>query len=119
MPNLEISSLHEKAVLYAKSSFNKFGEQTVSTAVEIDARWELGVALNIDLFSTTKEADGIVWVDRDITNHSLLYQGGKSDLPSPVTDLYEVIDFTKIPDIKGRHPERVCLVRKFNDTLPS
>jgi hypothetical protein len=119
MPSITRTTLNKKAVLYARGAFDKFGEQSVDEGIQIKARWELGSSWVIDNFSSTEEADGVVWVDRVVTKGSLLYKGGLADLPSPVTDLYEVVDYTEIPDTKGRDVERVVLIRRFRDALPT
>ena len=115
---MESSSLHQKAVLWTFSSYDNQGEAKVSAATEIDVRWEESVRETLDPKGNVIAADATVVVDRDIANHSIMWLGAEDDLASPPVDLYQVISFSKIPDVKGRNFRRVVLLMKYSDELP-
>lgn len=108
-----------KAVYWAFSSLDMHGQPTVSAATELDVRWEHGLAQEITPQTNPQSVDATVWVKQDVTVQSVMWLGALTDLPSPVTDVLEVIEFQKIPDIKGRDYERVALLRRYADSLPT
>jgi hypothetical protein len=119
MPSVEINSRKQKAVLYTIASYSEYGEQKVNAGVEIDVRWELQAFWAIDEFTKTSQVAGQVWVNQSIDRGSLLFKGSLAKVTSPATDLYEVVGYIEIPDIKGRHFERVVAVRAYKNALPT
>lgn len=119
MPPLETADLHQKVVLYEKSGApDRFGESKVKAAVEIDARWELVQRTITGPNGNPLAIDSVAVVDQDIPLGSLLWLGKKADLPSPVTNLREVVAKEETPDLKNRFTYREVLLRRYRDSLP-
>ena len=119
MPALEASSLHQKAILWERTGWDANGEPVVSAPVEIACRWERVQREMLSEQDTTIAVDREVWVDQEIPVGSMLWEGELIDLPSPATDVLQVIAATKIPDIKGRDFERTVMVRRYKESLPT
>ena len=124
MPAPEIFHRHQKAVLWAFDHYDDDGQPVVSsTAVEIDVRWEKTRREVVGPQGVPIATDATVAVDQDIAIGSLMWEGSINDIPGtsevPESDLYQVINFQKVPDIKNRYIRRVVTLMRFNDTLPT
>jgi len=108
-----------KAVYWAFSGYDAYGEPTVTTPVELDVRWEQGLAEEITPNLQPTAVDATAWVDRDVTVGSMFRIEALVDTPGTADEILEVVEFQKIPDIKGRLFERVVLLRKYKDSLPT
>lgn len=104
---------------WAKSSYDEYGAPTVSTPVELTVRWEQGLSQQIQTAAAPTSVDATVWVDRDIEVGSMFRLSALVDVPGTADEILEVVDFQKIPDIKGREFERVVLLRKYMELLPT
>jgi hypothetical protein len=121
MTVLEDDCLFQKAVLWMASATetNTSGERKVnSSKVEISVRWENSQQETTDGRGNTVSTIAKIWVDRDIEEGSILWLGKLRELPSTLSNLKKVVNFTKTPDIKGREFERTCTLAHHGDTLP-
>ena len=119
MVRFETTSRTQKAVLYASSTdHTSQGQKKVAAAVELDVRWEEGQSDALNDRGETIRIDATAVVDQDITVGSLVWLGAKDDLPSPVTDLKEVVSFSKIPNQKGTVFRRVVGLIRYSNALP-
>lgn len=121
MPALEVSSLHQKAVLWTAAGLDNENVVTINAAVEIDVRSERTRKQSADAQADPVATVQIVWIDREIAIRSIIWIGtleAWNDL-SAEADLKQVIAYKEIPDIKGREFERIVTLQKFGDSLPS
>lgn len=123
MTSLETSSLHQKAVLWEYSGLDRYGDVTVSSPSEIDVRWEKSVAENTGPETSAETSTIEVVVDQDIAIGSILRLGTLSSISdledSEIDELYQVVDNTKIPDIKGRSFYRSVTLNRRSNSLPT
>lgn len=115
MPPMETINLYEKAVLWEPIGLNQFAGPTVGSSasgVEICVRWEEKLNEDVGPESTPVSTPDVVFVDRVIAIGSQIRLGAKADLPSTLDKLREVIDYSEIPDIKGRCRQRTITLRK-------
>jgi len=122
MPPMESSDRNQFGVMWAPAGHTRTGDKKVSAGVELGLRWEDATETNRPNKSDEEQFDAMIVVGQDILVGSIFWKGKSDDLPSPVTDvtnLYEVIIFRKIPDVKGRNFRRTCLLKKWSDTLPT
>jgi hypothetical protein len=119
MPAIGKRNLKQDAVLWAASGTDDYGEVTVSAAIGIKVRWERENKEAIDALGATIAFEDAAFVDRDIADGSILWLGKLANLPNQPEDLRQVIQFAKIPDIKGRNFSRVVGLIKFSDALPT
>ena len=110
---------HQKAVCWSKAGIDRNGEPTVSSPIELDVRWEKGLSRQIDTEIDTISVVATVWIDQEISLGSMMWCGELVDLPDTPDNILEVVDYVEIPDIKGRNPERVVLLQKYADHLPT
>lgn len=118
MPALELSGRHQKAVLWAANGYDDYGQPEVDAAIEITVRWETGLREAIGPQGGPIAFDGLAVVDREIAVGSIMWLGALAALPSPATDLKQVVDYTETPDIKARAIRRTVKLAKYSDTLP-
>lgn len=122
MPSNEESCRHQFAVMWTPNGHNMQGDKQINAGTELGVRWEDAPSNPRNSKGDEEEFDARIMVNQDVTLGSIFWQGQTSDLPTPVTDvsnLYEVVEFIKTPDVKGRNFRRVCLLKKWSDTLPT
>lgn len=120
--NPELSDRFQKAVYWAKGGIDDYGEPTISAGVELDVRWERETNEVLDPNGETINTDVVMFVDQELTQGSIVWYGSEDDLPDDVTtttDLYQVIAYEEIPDVKNRVASKVAYLKRFNDTLPA
>ena len=119
MPSQELSFRTQKAVLWTRAGFDDYGRPTVNSPIELKVRWEDGKRQDLGPLASPVAVDATVTVDREIEIGSMLRKGAKTTMPSPVDKIHEVVDYVEIPDVKGRVAERVVLLRRFAESLPT
>lgn len=109
-----LTALKQYAVLWAFSGYtNRDGQAAVSaTGVEIKCRQEPKDELVLQPSESPVKARLTLFVDRDIDEDSEVWLGRLADVPSSPTPLYRVIEFKKVPNIKGRNPTRSVVLQK-------
>lgn len=115
---VETSSLTEKAVYWAASGHNRNGEIRLSDPVEIDVRWEEGQQRSMDAQGTPLNIDAMIYLDTVLTTESIVWRGELDDLPDSPTNLYRVVFYEEVPDIKGVEVQRDAGLQRYGDTLP-
>lgn len=110
---------NQKAVYWAFSDWDAAGNPTVVDPVELDVRWERGLSQEVTPNVNPKEVEATVWIGREIALSGVMWKGKLVDLPSPVTGVREVVEYQEIPDVKGRTFERIVLLGKYKDSLPT
>jgi hypothetical protein len=122
MPAVELDGRYQKSVLWVKTGDDAHGEPIVDDPVEIMARWERGTRYARSPEGTTIAVDHMVYVDREITAHSLLWKGLLEDLTGtsvPDGPIFQVEFYEEIPDVDCRAFERIVAVTRFRDSLPT
>jgi|TARA_R110000824_G_scaffold89320_4_gene219050 hypothetical protein len=122
MPPIETSDRHDYLVIWTSAGHTRTGDKTVNTGTQLQVRWEDEISGNRPDKSDEEQYDAKIIVAEDVAIGSIVWQGMLTDLPIPiptVTSLYEVISFKKVPDVKGRNLRRICLVKKWSNTLPT
>ena len=118
MPELATACLTQDAVLYALAGVDDYGHHTVSsTGVAIKLRWETKQVEVIDAQGNTTMLESVAFVDRVIAIGSNIWLGKLADVPSPVTNLRQVVTYSEIPDTKGRNPRRMVGMMKSSNEL--
>jgi len=122
MPPIETSDRHQYAVLWSPAGHTRTGDKKINTGVELSVRWEDEISGNRPKKSDEEQYDALIVVAEDIEIGSIVWEGELTDLPvsiPTVTSLYEVINFKKVTDVKGRNIRRVCHLKKWSNTLPT
>lgn len=113
MPDNESKDRHEKIVYWPEDGHNEFGEYKLGEPIEVNARVERRKRLTSDPQRQTVDHDHIINVDRDMTEGGTIYLGGIDELTvGNVVDTLRIVDFEKVPDIKGRKFDRHVLVKR-------
>lgn len=110
---------YQKAVYWARSSTDEYGNPTVAAPVELTIRWELGLAQEIRPTTNPTAVDATVWVDRTISVGSMFRLGPLESLPSTPNNIYEVVEYVETPSVRATKTERVVLLRKYASALPT
>ena len=94
-------------VLWAKTGFNKHGENTFATAVEVPCRWEDRRTEMVDAEGNKVIVSSVVYIDREVALGSILkhialasLDSGQdtSDDPERIQDANSVKIMQKIPN---------------------
>lgn len=120
MPDVSVVNLKQKAVLWAYLGTDRYGQpkvQATAQATEIDCRWEQKVQERVNAEGTTIGYPITAFVDREIEVGSVMWKGEKANLPDPLVDLYEVVAYDEVPDIKGRNPVRTVVLDRYAGSL--
>ena len=122
MTSIERVSIPQRAMLWAFSSFDNYGQAQVSAAVEIDVEWPQGFSeSNANQDSKESSSDTLV-VNENVALGSILWFGKEEDLPTGTADpspLYSVVSRNLQPDIKARNFRYTLTVTRFSATLPT
>ena len=118
MPALEVKDLNQKAVLWVANGNDTDGEIKVDAKVEINVRWEDNLSSVGGQGSSIAIAATVV-VDRDIAVNDIMWLGALRDVPATPTNLRQVADFQKIPNVKGRNYRRTVSLVKYSNELPT
>ncbi len=120
MPAMESDCLFQKAVLWAATTtFADDNSLSVSAAAEINVRWEDTKIEDPDGKGNVTSIVAEVVVGQDIAIGSIMWLGELEDIASPPVNLRKVINFSKIPDVKGRKFRRTVQLMRFHNTLPT
>jgi hypothetical protein len=117
--SLEMQFRTSKAVLWAASGVDRYGEVTVASPVEIMVRWN---ETKQDPNQAKDEVTSVpveVVVDRDVAIGSVMRFGPLADLPSTPDNLFRVVNYSSTPDLKGRHYFRTASLVRRSDSLPT
>lgn len=111
----------QKAVYWSFAGLDQYGNPTVNSAIELSVRWEYGIAQEIKPNTDPQAVDATVWVDREVPLGSMLRKGKLSELGAVDTPdkILEVIEYQEIPSVQATMFERIVLVRRFAETLPT
>lgn len=117
MPQPESDLQFQKAVLWEPTGTDANGNPTYvdATYSEINVRFTRRKQLS---FSTQGAPLGIISelrVDQSIAIHSRIWLGKKQNLPSDLTtvQLYEVVDYSEVPDIKAEEFSRRVVLQRL------
>lgn len=121
MPTPETADRHQTAVLWPATGFDKYGDVTIADAdgTQVKVRWEDRKSESLDAQGNTIGTDATVVVDRVIAVGSIMWQGKKDDLADPPVNLKQVVEYSAIPDVKGRNIRRVVKLVRYSNELPA
>ena len=116
---METDALVQDAVLWTDAGEDRYGREKISAAVDIKVRWEVDEQNEITDDGEVERRNVTVFVDREIAEGSLMRLGTIATLPNPVTNVFEVVTYREIPDIKGCEFQRTVTLQKYDKTLPT
>lgn len=130
MPQIEVDLRYQTATLWVFYNRDRYGETVTYEPIEINVRWE-----DLRRANRQKETlasggklveffDALVIADRHIPLHSIMYLGSEEDWLGTGTfgqasELFEVIEYDRIPDIKNRIIRREYKLKRYKDNLPA
>lgn len=115
MPSLEAGDLHQKIVIWPQESYDENGRPTLDDAVEINARYETTLEQTVANAVSSINSDSTIVVDRDIEIGTQVRLGSLASISNPIDKLLEVVNFVKVPDLKGRNFRRtIDVIKKHN-----
>lgn len=118
MSDNESKDRKQKAVYWASSGTNSLGEPTHSDPIEVSVRIRKGISQSMDAKNNVIASHIQFGVDREIPAGSLLWIGELANLPDPVTSegIFEIIDYSEVPDIKARKFDRHVDTKRHGGT---
>ena len=107
MPSLEQMDRNQKALLWAKSGNDSYGEMMRSAPVEIDVRWVWKRRQVVDADGNALAVDATIITDRVIKEGSLMWLGTQADFlgsgsDDPELELVQVLTMGRTEDILGK-----------------
>jgi len=120
MPRPETASRKQKLVYWAPltTSTSTGRKKVSSTKVELKVRWVEGQADALNATGETIRLDAQVKVAQDVTIGGIMRLGALVDLPATPTNLFEIVTFKKVPNLKGKSYDRWAGLQRYSDSLP-
>ena len=131
MPAQETAFRRQKALYWAASGFDSHGEhKRAAESVELDVRWSNAKAKSLDPQGNVIMVDATVTLGQDVLVGSIMWEGSQDDLEEgesgtgvgsdvvPDADLFQVVTFNKMPDLKGRAFTRVAGLKRYGKQMP-
>lgn len=87
--------------------------------VEVLVRWEEKLEEITDPFGKPIVSQIRLVLDRVVAPGSIFWKGALEDIPSPVTNLFQVAAYGEIPDVKGRTSRKVARLIRYGNELPT
>ena len=119
MPHTNASRRRYQYIVYWEAdAFDGLGQPTVKAPVELKVRIEKGLSETVDPQGNKIASNMEMNVSQAIVNGSLIWIGKLEDLPSPVPELLQVIDYNEIPNTRARKFDRWIKVMKHSNKDP-
>jgi uncharacterized delta-60 repeat protein len=124
MPVVETSRRQQKAVLWAASRHDEFGQPTVDSPAEVDVRWNTNRRESLDAQGNVIALDADAVVDRRIAVGSIMWLGKlvdwySTDVNNNDSELMQVKTYSETPDLKNRFARRTVGLMRHRDELPA
>lgn len=120
MVKIETTRRRQYAVLWAAgTTYTEIGRKKVQRAVQVEVRWEEKQTDAMNAHGESIRIDATVVVDQDVEIGSLMWLGELADWTSSSGDIYEVVSFSKVPNLKQTRLRRVVGLVRYSDSLPS
>lgn len=95
------------ATYWGSPTSDGLGGNTYAVPVTLKVRWEEREEEFIDRNGETKVSNAIVWTSVDVDTLGFLYLGASTEAdPTLVTDAFRILQFRKIPSLRGSQFER-------------
>lgn len=120
MPSTISRNLIDRAVYWAQSSYDDDGNPTLGSPVQIVCRWETKrKEANPYSENETIGYNEFVMTAQELTVGGIMWKGKLVDIPSPPTDLRQIVDQDIIRDIRGVVTYYAVKLVKYGNTLPN
>ena len=95
------------------------GQKRVSSAkLELKVRWVEAKADALSAEGETIRLDAQVKTLQDVAIGGIMWLGKLSALPATPTNLYEIVTYDKVPDLKNKGQDRWAGLQRYSNTLP-
>ena len=119
MPKPETSSAFGDITYWAENGWDDEGDIKVSAAVAIKGRLIHGKREGQTGLTSEVATDATLTdLDQDLKVNSIIWEGHPDDY-STAENLFQVVEFRKVPDIKGRNYRRSAFLMRWKNELPS
>lgn len=117
--SLETDDLRQRAVYWEGNGRADDSTWKVKSPVEICCRWLTNIRDPKQATNETLVYDARVYVDRQIPEGSILWEGDLKSLPLLPTPLFQFVGRDKTPDLKGTKVRRCVYLIRYGDTVPT
>ena len=118
--SLETADLIHTAAVCTADGYDDNGEPKVSAAKEINCRWIERQSEAMDANGNAIRIDVSVIVAQEVPVGSVMWEGSLDDYPTPPSGgMYEVINTSRVSDLKGNHIRRTLGLARYSDELPA
>lgn len=109
----------QEVTYWERTGTNNEGEPTFANPVALDVgRIEQERKETLDPDRNVIVTEYEMEVNQEIPNLSLIWIGKREDLPSPVPELLQVVEYVSIPDYRGREFDRRVELMRWGDKEP-
>ena len=123
MPSPELILRYDPVVYWALVKRDAYDEPLLAAPVQIQVRWVNSASEVTAPNGTTVATSVRVVLGQDVVIGSIMYKGKLASLGSPPTpsgvDLFQVMGFDPVLDVKNRFTGRTARLARFNRTLPA
>lgn len=119
MTSVERVYIPQKAILWEKAGRDNYGQVTVSAGIDINVEWPQNIRESRAENNTNESKSDEVIVNQAISIGSILYFGELETYSGTDPDLFQVVDRSSQPDLKGRSFRRTITVTRYGNSLPT
>lgn len=116
---VETSDLRQYVTYWEANGVDNYGKSKVDSPVELQCRIEQRSIRPKDAFGETDGDETIIYLKQDVVIGSIIWIGRLVDVPSPTSNLKQVVDFNTVPDLKNRNHRRSAVLKNYSGSLPT
>lgn len=122
MPAFEVMDLRQRAVLWAASGYDSYGEAKIGPPVEVAVRWLTKRRTILDAQGNTIALDAQAIVKQFVSENSLIWLGTIAswmEARPALPEVCQVKTYGQTPDIKKRNTRYELGLLRWKSTAPT
>lgn len=119
MPSVETFDCTMDAVYWEALRYDSHGEFVVLGPVAIKVRWNDDITDKKDPEGHKIGRDAVLSSLTNLVVGSIVWKGALADVPTPLTNLYQLDKDVSGLDVKNRRTRYLWNLSRFGDTLPT
>lgn len=119
MPTVVTVGLRQDGAIWPFSSYDSHVRPLVNAATDVKCKLEDVTKNQLSPNGEVIISDAICYVDTTITVGSIFRLGTVASIPTPVDNLFEVMEYDELQNIVNKATMRWILLNRWNKALPT